>query len=283
MGYPFKRIWKTKANQQDYLGIKHTSGLQYAIRLSDGSVMSSYASKVLGRTDTVFIKWSPLGSLITAMQVLYGGHGGTFGYDEKTNTIYSYRDNVLSNLKEIISFNYTPNTNLNFDQGTHIATVNEYTRANVDTPNNKYVTSNYAGKVSIGELSNWEEQVSLNIFDYKLDPQINTIQATALAYPYLFITSGNVDNKDPRLITCVNVETKQLIFQDKIVAGKDIKAFTPLSLHNHLEPEGIYWDYSKRELVVGFNKTERDFLMKRVHSELYSTNKYNRYLPRLIN
>lgn len=164
-----------------------------------------------------------------------------------------------------------------------------------------WVASDIKGNLYLGLKSdlvrgNFKPVKTFNLNDCQLTPTLkdasdgttNTIQANALAYPYVFITSGDENNKDPRLITCIHAETGQVIFQDQLNLTGDIK----LPKHKlndffRFEPEGVYWNLTNQSLMVGFNRSQASFLSSlfgyACRSALYETKKYNRYLSALIN
>ena len=71
-----------------------------------------------------------------------------------------------------------------------------------------------------------------------------------------FFTSGDINNSDDKLLTCVNVITHSIVFQYSFEPEQDIALDVPIEDGGHMEPEGVYFDKANSRLIVGFNISE---------------------------
>ena len=279
----FKRLWITKDGTRDFNGDVHVGALQYAILLSDGSVMSSYHyTKDKMHSDTEFIKWNADGSVQSMMFVVGGGHCGSFWYDESSNTIYNEIKDENDGKYYIGTLPYTPNSSNGSSNFTKWCSVPQYFRCSVDLENNVWMGSATDGTVYICLIDSPEDPddpnkpvglkqgtfapiVEFKIQDFGLKPipagvtnhgTYNTMQANDISYPYAFFTSGDINNSDDKLLTCVNVITHSIVFQYSFEPEQDIALDVPIEDGGHMEPEGVYFDKANSRLIVGFNISE---------------------------
>lgn len=273
----FQRLWITKDGQKDFNGDPHIGALQYSIILSDGSVMSSYHyTKDTTHSDCEFVKWNADGSLQSMMFVTGGGHGGSFWYDESSNLIYTEIKDENDGHYYLGTMPYNPNTMNSSSNFTKWCKVSQYFRCSVDLANNLWMGSTTDGTVYACLIDHADEPLGLKqgefnptiefkLQDFGLNPlpanvtndgNYNTLQANDISYPYAFFTSGDVNNADDRLLTCINVITHSQEFQYSFEPEQDIALDVPIENGGHMEPEGVYYDKTKSRLIVGFNISE---------------------------
>lgn len=279
----FKRLWITKDGTRDFNGDVHVGALQYSILLSDGSVMSSYHyTKDKTHSDTEFVKWNADGSVQSMMFVVGGGHCGSFWYDESSNTIYTEIKDQNDGKYYLGTMPYTANSSNGSSNFTKWCEVSQYFRCSVDLENNLWMGSTTDGTVYIclidspADSSDPNKPVGLKqgkfapivefkVQDFGLNPvprgvtnngTYNTMQANDISYPYAFFTSGDANNADDKLLTCVNVITHSQVFQYSFEPEQDIALDVPIENGGHMEPEGVYFDKANSRLIVGFNISE---------------------------
>lgn len=296
----FNRIWKTKSFQKDFLGRQITSALQYTIQFDDGTVLSSRPFTRNGITDTEFNRWSARGKLLDTMFIRYGGHGGAFGYDEKSGLINTLVEDPVTRQKYIGGVDYHSNSTIGLANFSWLVKVPHYVRFSTDTEQNVFLASDTEGNVYSGRLSELKQAgelfkpvFHLNSYGMRVNPagnendgRFNTLQANGICYPYAFFTFGDANNSDPKLILAIDLRDNRQVFKHEVIPERDVKLRVPLDKKGHLEPEGIYYDRHARKLVVGFNKLEvwgiGRFGYRYPHSELYETAKFNHRLPDIL-
>lgn len=277
----FKKLWESTYGNKDEWGNSHVGALQQAIRLSNGNVIASYAYQATGKTlpnqssisDCQFLRWDSGGHLLDSMIVRGGQHGGSFSYDESTNTIYTQ-------IKDLTEPHQNYLCTITYQAKGVVDTISpavktwckadNYYRPCVDLKNGLWMGSRTDGTIEICKISDLKAGNFLPVIEFKVqdvgwnpkpadtvnDGTYNTMQSNALYYPYAFFTAGDVNNADERLLMCVNVITHSMIFDYSFTQGQDIKLNIPIENGGHFEPEGVYYDEANSQLVVGFNVSE---------------------------
>ncbi|AFS00595.1 MULTISPECIES: phage tail spike protein [Lentilactobacillus] len=283
----WNKLWETKdAANKDFNGDQHIGALQFSYLLSDGSVLSSYHyTKDKSHSDCEFIKWNADGTLQSMMFVTGGGHCGSFGYDESSNTIYTEIKDPIDGKYYLVTMTYQANTSAS--NITKWCQVKQYFRVNVDLKNNLWLGSTTSGKVYVCQISdlqagNFKPIIEFKLQDFKWKPlpartintgTYNTLQANGISYPFAFFTAGDMNNADDKHVMCINLITQSMVFDYVVEPMQDIKLAVPLENGGHLEPEGVYEDITNSRLIVGFNVSEyRDdaHTISIAHSALYT-------------
>lgn len=284
-GIPFKKLWETTGHPKDFDHRPHVGALQYSIILSTGNIMSSY--HCYGDTsgnNSEFIRWNKDGKLLDAMLVKGGGHAGSFWYNENSNLLHTQVRDENNGDYYLGTLEYKPNKVVSINDLNKWFKVSHYYRVSIDNTYRGYwLGSTMNGSVSICKVDDlmrgsFTPVKAFNLTDYGYKPlpagktnngSYNTIQANGFSYPYAFFTSGDANNKDPRKLLCINVETLKVEFDYQIDTRRDFDLQVPVSSGGHLEPEGIYKDSFSQNLIVGFNITKKELLSKTNRSSLY--------------
>lgn len=290
----FKKLWETvDAANTDEFGNSHIGALQFSYQLSTGEVLASYAYKgtkdASGISDCQFLKWDKSGKLESSMIIQGGLHGASFGYDETNNVIYSQIEDVSTKKKYLCTFPFTAGKVISSTSSavTKWCEMDSYVRPNVDLTNGLWLGSQTDGAVEVCNISDLKAGNYLPIIQFKLsdfgwnpvpsgvtnDGKYNTVQANSIAYPYAFFTAGDVNNKDDRLVLCVNLITQSMVFNYQMEPAQDVTLAVPIDNGGHFEPEGIYPDLTNNQLIIGFNVSEyRDdaHTVMIGHSAIYS-------------
>lgn len=272
----FKKLWETTDGNPDEFGNNHVGALQFSYVMSNGEILASYAYKgkqnQSNLSDCQYLHWSAKGVLIDSMIVQGGQHGASFGYDEANNLIYSQIKDLSGGKNWLATFPYTPHAVINSDSSTVTkwCEIETYVRPNVDLTNGLWIGSQMDGTVEVCNISdlkagNYFPIIRFKLQDFGWNPvpsgvtnnsKYNTIQANSIAYPYAFFTAGDVNNKDDRLVMCINLITQSVIFNYQIEPSQDIQLKVPIEYGGHFEPEGIYPDLAHDQLMIGFNVSE---------------------------
>jgi len=276
----FKKLWETTDGNPDEFGNNHVGALQFSYIMSNGEVLASYAYKgkqyQSNLSDCQFLHWGANGVLIDSMIVQGGQHGASFGYDETNNMIYSQIKDLSGGKKWLATFPYIPHAVINSGSSTVTkwCEMETYVRPNVDLTNGLWIGSQMDGTVEVCNISDLKAGHYLPTIRFKLqdfdrenqwnpvpsgvtnDGTYNTVQANSIAYPYAFFTSGDVNNKDARLVMCINLITQSVIFNYQIEPSQDVQLTVPVEYGGHFEPEGIYPDLAHNQLIIGFNVSE---------------------------
>lgn len=274
------KVWSTKKEKLTFNGLIHTSAMQYSIKLSNGDVLSSYQFRN-NHSNCAFIMWNKDGIVKSYMYVLGGDHTGSFSYDEETNTIYTEVKNVKNDTYYLGTLSYIPSKTVSYKDMNQWCQVSHYYRCSVDLNSNYWLGSDIDGDLVLCKLDdliigsfNPVQKLNLKDFGFKPlplgvinDGSYNTMQASSLSYPYVFITSGDVNNEDARKVTCINLETEKIIF-NYALSESDFNLSIPTIKGGHFEPEGVY--LNDNDLMVGFNTSEISAYKKlKTYSSLY--------------
>lgn len=271
-----KQIWKTN----NFAKAKHypLSGQQFIIPFDlnypGKKVITSYA---LLDGNTMFIVWEN-GMPQSKMILVNGGHAGTFSYNSTTNIITTCaRDD--NEKPWIVELKYEPNSIKMFNDTKELFPLDFYNRVSIDETNRYMILSNIYGAINILDIKKQYSLIfSTSLQKYGIEPNSNpvdntthTIQSVTFTFPYIFISAGNVNNKDERIIYVIDIKCENqnmaIILNKKDFNIPDIKGY-------HFETEGVFYSQQYCEVLIGINKTEA-FLNKfnpKTHSELYSAN-----------
>ncbi|KZL38734.1 phage tail spike protein [Secundilactobacillus collinoides] len=290
----FKKLWETlDVANTDEFGNNHIGALQFSYQLSTGEILASYAytgtKDASSISDCQFLKWDATGKLESSMIVQGGLHGASFGYDETNNVIYSQIQDLTTGDKYLCTFPFTAGAVISSTSSavTKWCAMDSYVRPNVDLTNGLWLGSQTDGTVEVCNISDLKAGNYLPIIQFKLsdfgwnpvpsgvtnDGTYNTVQANSIAYPYAFFTAGDVNNKDDRLVLCVNLITQSVVFNYQMEPTQDVALAVPIDNGGHFEPEGIYPDLTNNQLIIGFNVSEyRDdaHTVMIGHSAIYS-------------
>lgn len=289
----FKKLWETTYGNMDEWSNSHVGSLQESFIMKNGEILASYAytatANKSSRSDCQFLHWGANGKLLNSMIIQGGQHGGSFSYDEASNTIYSQVMDLSDGQNWLCTFPFTPHVVMNSGSSgiKKWCKVSSYYRPCVDLDSGLWMGSKTDGTVQICHIADLKAGKFQPVIEFKVqdvgwnprpsgvtnDGTYNTMQSNALYYPYAFFTAGDVNNADDRLVMCVNVITHSMIFNYAVTEGQDIKLNIPVENGGHMEPEGVYYDKANSRLIVGFNVSEfRDGSKTEAiaHSALYA-------------
>lgn len=292
----FLKVWETFDSlpsvpaTPDIWGNNHTGGLQYCYWLSNRNVLASYSygsssdknpkPKASSLGDTEFIMFDSSGKVLSAMLVHGGGHGGSFGYNEKSNTIYTVIKDPSTKKYWLCSLAYSVNMEIDINSAsvTKYCEVGQYLRVSYDTFADLWLVTAMDGTVDVLNHVDIRDGKYNPIIEFKLsniglkplqsnstsdgtnDGTFNTMQANGFRYPFAFFSSGDANNSDDKLLTIVNVITQSVDVKYIMSEGQSINISIPIEDGGKLEPEGVYpmldSDGFIQKLIMSFNISE---------------------------
>ena len=278
---PLKRLWKTHYNKTVW-GDEMYGAIQCANYMEDGNVIASYSYKGNQSTykkekknvnDTLFIRFNQNGDLMDSMVLHGGGHGSSFTYNEQDQLIYTVcKDIDGDNSWYIGAMPYRPNEEAWVNSFTWRCKAGKFLRPSFEFDNKTQYMMGYNmdGTIMVCRLDdlkagNFVPVIQCKLQDFGVNPSgvkgsvdgtTNTMQAGALHYPYAFYTMGDVNNKDPRQILCINLITQSKVFMYHLDEFSNVNLDIPTAKGGHFEPEGIYYNKDNQSLVIGLNISE---------------------------
>lgn len=242
-------------------------------------------------TDTKYHRFKLDGTYIDSMIVQGGGHGSSFGARlvDGIPEIWTYSVDYDGNNPCLSKVKWKSNGVVKQGDGVvNIAAMpavngKYFRRVSTDFKNGWVLTTMGGGLVEVLKISDleqgkWNPKYSFKFQQFGLnpvantEPNFNTIQSNDISFPYMLINSGDGNNKDKRLVKCINVVTESEAFSRENTPDMFGSRWSlPPSA---FEPEtvGFYTEGDQRYILQGFNarvKTETDSDEK--HNVLFKT------------
>lgn len=204
-------------------------------------------------------------TVIDQMWVIGGGHSSTIGFEVTDNGTYVYSNymNADTNQYTLVRFLYVANKTLAWgDQSIQDLGVanNNDTRISIDQGNNMacIAIDSHMGNVDIyivdltdlkaGKLT---VLYTMKASDYGFDNAKQQWQAHTFDFPYFYQSAGVWDFSQPKMMYCVDVRTKQIVYS--INFKLNTIAIQPDGWDSEPEGMGFYYDENgKRHIQYCF-------------------------------
>jgi hypothetical protein len=114
--------------------------------------------------------------------------------------------------------------------------------------------------------------------DVEFDGTKQTFQSSCLDFPYVYFDSGAADNHDKKILYCVDIRSKALVY--KIVYDFNKGTINPPNAKGgYMEPETISYYYdstNKKQLIQGFAFNNADLSITYRTNQLYKISEHTR-------
>lgn len=259
----FQYQWYDETNQMLITSVAYTDGTKYHRFKLDGTYVDS-------------------------MIVQGGGHGSSFGAHlvDGVPEIWTCCTNTAGVNYCLGRFKWQPNTVINQGNGLEVIAKmpgidgHWFRRISCDFKQGWVLSVMVSGPVEVLRIKDllagkWNPIYSFKIQQFgfnpvaNTEPNFNTMQSNDINFPYMFINSGDVNKKDPRILSCINVVTESEVFRRENL----LETFGDKWVDNYFEPEtiGYYHDKDGAYLLQGFTMKTRENNIDYLHRTLFKT------------
>lgn len=259
----FQYQWYDETNQMLITSVAYTDGTKYHRFKLDGTYVDS-------------------------MIVQGGGHGSSFGAHlvDGVPEIWTCCTNTAGVNYCLGRFKWQPNTIINQGNGLEVIAKmpgidgHWFRRISCDFEQGWVLSVMVSGPVEVLRIKDLLAGKWNPIYRFKIqqfgfnpvastEPNFNTMQSNDIHFPYMFINSGDVNQKDPRILSCINVVTESEVFRRENL----LETFGDKWVDNYFEPEtiGYYHDKDGAYVLQGFTMKTKENGIDYLHRTLFKT------------
>lgn len=271
----FQYQWYDEVNQMLVTSVAYTEGTK-------GQGNRSNAD------DTKYHRFKLDGTYVDSMVVQGGGHGSSFGARLVNGVpeIWTLSTNTAGGNISLGRFKWAPNAVVNQGNGLEVIAKmpvldgHWFRRIACDFEQGWVLSVMSSGPVEVLRVDDllagkWNPIYSFKIQQFgfnpvaNTEPNFNTMQSNDIHFPYMFINSGDVNKKDPRILSCINVVTESEVFHRENL----IETFGDKWVENYFEPEtiGYYHDKEGPYVLQGFAMLTTEHDVNYLHRTLFKT------------
>ncbi|MGK4094456.1 phage tail spike protein [Pediococcus pentosaceus] len=238
--------------------------------------------------DTKYHRFKLDGTYVDSMIVQGGGHGSSFGARlvDGVPEIWTLSTNTAGGNISLARFKWVPNTVINQSNGLEVLAKmpvldgHWFRRIACDFEQGWVLSVMSSGPVEVLRVDDllagkWNPIYSFKIQQFgfnpvaNTEPNFNTMQSNDIYFPYMFINSGDVNKKDPRILSCINVVTESEVFHIE----NQLDMFGSNWVDNYFEPEtiGYYHDKNGAYVLQGFAMLAKENDTSYLHRTLFKT------------
>jgi phage minor structural protein len=227
------------------------------------------------------------------MWCIHGGHGASFGIEYLKSKLYIYSCYLdLTNSKWwVVRFPYVAGKILTFEDASveKLYQTSDYGkgswRTNLDVKNQYILFTPGAENPAFYVCK--KNDVLSGVFkpiytmfgnDVEFDGTKQTFQSSCLDFPYVYFVSGAADNHDKKILYCVDIRSKALVY--KIIYDFNKGTINPPNAKGgYMEPETISYYYdsaNKKWLIQGFAFNNADLSITYRTNQLYKISEHTR-------
>lgn len=227
------------------------------------------------------------GQFIDSMICIHGGHGSHFGIEYAGNKmwIWSPYYDPTNKKYHVVKFPYQPGKVMDWKDSSIVDMLtfgSTSYRVNLDV-NNGYVllvngTQNptfYVCRKSDVENKVFKPLFTAKGTDIDYFGTDQTYQSACLDYPYVYLTSGGVDDQDQRCMYCFDIRSKSIVY--RIVYTFDKGTINPIGIYDECETISYYYDSNGKKWVIqGFGWGNEDPENSQHTNQLFRLNEHQR-------
>ncbi|MHC5566519.1 phage tail spike protein [Pediococcus acidilactici] len=271
----FQYQWYDEVNQMLITSVAYTEGIAGQGKRSNAA-------------DTKYHRFKLDGTYVDSMVVQGGGHGSSFGARlvDGVPEIWTCCTNTAGVNYCLGRFKWQPNAIINQGNGLEVVAKmpsidgHWFRRISCDFEQGWVLSVMASGPVEVLKIDDllagkWNPIYSFKIQQFgfnpvpSTEPNFNTMQSNDIHFPYMFINSGDVNKKDPRILSCINVVTESEVFRRENL----LETFGDKWVDNYFEPEtiGYYHDKDGPYVLQGFTMKTRENSIDYLHRTLFKT------------
>lgn len=243
--------------------------------------------------DTKYHRFKLDGTYVDSMIVQGGGHGSSFGAHlvDGVPEIWTCSTNTSGTNYCLSKFKWQSNKIIKQDDGlVKVAKMpgingHYFRRISADFSNGWVLSVMVSGPIEVLKISDlnkgqWDPIYSFKLQQFGFNPvastekNFNTVQSNDIYFPYMFVNSGDVNGKDPRILSCINVVTESEVFKQTY----SLDSFGNQWANNYYEPEtvGYYHNNGNPYLLQGFSMETVENGTTYFHGTLFKTKLFKR-------
>ncbi|MGG4039891.1 phage tail spike protein [Heyndrickxia ginsengihumi] len=231
------------------------------------------------------------GEFVDQMWVIGGGHGSNFGIEHVGSDVYIWSA-MINTSKSTLNgttywgvsrYKYVPNAILKYgSSGVQFYSfgATDYYRVNYDEKNSyvhlsKGEVTLYVCKKSDIQNNLFKPIYTMNGSDVGFDGSSQTFQSSCLDFPYVYFDAGDVNGLDERVMYCVDIRSKSLVY--KIVYTFDKGTINQIGQYNEPECISYYYDENgKKWIIQGFAWGDEDIEDSERTNQLFRIEEHQR-------